>query len=207
MISRLQVQIGAQGTNEDVSVKICSDDLKTCCETGVLDKSFSDDWSRNSLETWKKSDLGGCKDKVLTIKSGLSLTLNKKGSTVLGVTSLFVEAEATSIPNPAERKQTKEPERFACGKYTVNKSTPSKTNFCKTEPYEYERVKSVNVTIGPDGTDDTVKVELCSNVNSVCCKVPLSSQKLFADSWSRNSDEIWKENDLGACKTDRKSVV
>jgi len=62
-------------------------------------------------------------------------------------------------------------------------------------------VKSVNVTIGPDGTDDTVKVELCSNVNSVCCKVPLSSQKLFADSWSRNSDEIWKENDLGACKT------
>ena len=30
--------------------------------------------------------------------------------------------------------------------------------FCKTSPYRYERVTKVNVTIGPDGTDDSVKV-------------------------------------------------
>ena len=29
----------------------------------------------------------------------------------------------------------------------------SKTNFCGTGPYNYERVKEVKVAIGPDGTN------------------------------------------------------
>jgi len=204
VIKKLQVQIGAKGTNEDVSVKICSDDQKTCCTTGVLDKTFSDDWSRGSLETWSRSDLGSCRDKKFTIQSGISLELSKKGSTELEVTSLFVEAEADTISVPGSKKQTKERERYACGKYTIGgdpkkgKASPAKTNFCQTDSYEYERVKAINVTIGPDGTDDNVKVEICSNVNSVCCKTPLNSR--FSDNWSKNDNEVWSESDLGVCE-------
>jgi len=199
-VSKLQVQIGPDGTNDDVTAKICSDDKKTCCETPVLKATFSDDWSKNDLETWGRSYLGkNCKEQKFKIRKGLEVTLNKKGKDTLGVTSLFVEAETISKDKKIET------ERFACGKYSIGgaagakNASSSQAKFCKTDPYVYERVTKINVTIGPDGTDDNVKIDICSDVNDVCCKTKLSG--LLSDDWSKNSVEIWKESDLGKCKT------
>jgi len=196
-VNKLQVQMGSDGTNDDVSVKICSDDKKTCCTTPALKSTFSDDWSKNDLETWGKKYFGPCKDKKFKIKNGLELTLQKKGTDTLGVTSLFVEAETVA------KDKTVETERFECGSYTVggktSNSSSTKSKFCKTSPYVYERIKVINVTIGNDGTDDSVKVDICSDVNNVCCKTKLSH--LLSDDWSKNSVEIWKEGDMGKCKT------
>jgi len=198
-ISKLQFQIGPDGTNDDVSAKFCSDDKKTCCETPALSATFSDDFSKNDLETWGKKYFGSCKDKVFTIKKGIEVTLNKKGTDTLGVTSLFVEAETL------DKDKKIETERFECGKYNIGgavaakNSTSTQSKFCKTSPYGYERVTKVNVTIGPDGTDDSVKIDICSDVNGVCCKTKLSS--LLSDDWSKNSVEVWDEGDLGKCKT------
>merc|ERR1712029_980784 len=69
-VNKLQVQMGSDGTNDDVSVKICSDDKKTCCTTPALKSTFSDDWSKNDLETWGKKYFGPCKDKKFKIKNG-----------------------------------------------------------------------------------------------------------------------------------------
>lgn len=198
-VNKLQVQIGPDGTNEDVSAKICSDDKKDCCETPALSSSFSDDWSKNDLETWTKKYFGPCKDKKFKIKTGLEVTLIKKGTDTLGVTSLFVEAETVQ----ADKKV--EVERFECGRYNIGGAAGAKnisgsqTKFCKTSPYTYERVSKINVTMGNDGTNDNVKIDICSDVNSVCCKTKLSG--LLSDDWSKNDVEIWKEGDLGKCKT------
>merc|ERR1712192_187443 len=73
------------------------------------------------------------------------------------------------------------------------------TNFCGTGPYSYERVKEIKVAIGPDGTNDDVRAEFCSDVDSVCCRTKLST--LIRDDWSKNDDEQWGESDLGSCKT------
>ena len=109
------------------------------------------------------------------------------------------------------------PERFECGRFSVAKNTAkSKTNFCGTGPYSYERVKEIKVAIGPDGTNgltscsnsnfhqsqhssDDVRAEFCSDVDSVCCRTKLST--LLHDDWSKNDDEQWGESDLGPCKT------
>jgi len=194
-LRKFQVQIGAQGTDDDVRLKVCADDQKTCCTTPPLKKTFSDDWSANDLEQWGPDYFGPCKGKKFLIRRGLDVTIEKEGKGALAVTSLFIEADGVTSP-PGLRS----PERFECGRFSVAKNTAkSKTNFCGTGPYNYERVKEVKVAIGPDGTNDDVRAEFCSDVDSVCCRTKLS--KLLRDDWSKNDDETWGESDLGPCKT------
>jgi len=194
-LRKFQVQIGAQGTNDDVRIKVCSDDKKTCCTTPPLKKTFSDDWSSNDLEQWGPDYFGPCKGKKFLIRRGLDVTIEKDGKSALAVTSLFIEADGVTS-NP----KLKSPERFECGRFSVAKNTAkSKTNFCGTGPYSYERVKEIKVAIGPDGTNDDVRAEFCSDVDSVCCRTKLST--LLRDDWSKNDDEQWGESDLGSCKT------
>merc|ERR1712228_281403 len=195
-LRKFQVQIGAQGTDDDVRVKVCADDQKTCCTTPPLKKTFSDDWSSNDLEQWGPDYFGECKGKKFLIRRGLNVTIEKEGKSALAVTSLFIEADGVTAD-----KKLRSPERFDCGRLTVSKnSAKSKTNFCGTSPYSYERVKEVKVAIGPDGTNDDVRAEFCSDVDSVCCRTkPLKT--LLRDDWSKNDDEEWGESDLGPCKT------
>jgi len=194
------VQVGPDGTNEDVTAKLCSDDKTSCCETDVLKSLLSDDWSPNDLENWGPKFFGACKDKRFKIQRGLELALDKKGTDTLGVKSIFIEADTISKDGKLET------ERYECGDYNIGgkagingTSATSQSKFCKTSPYVYERVKQIKVTVGNDGTNDNVKVEVCSDVNDVCCRTPLSS--LLSDDWSKNDEEIWKESDLGDCKT------
>merc|ERR1711970_660855 len=197
-LRKFQVQIGAQGTDDDVRVKVCADDKKnsSCCTTPPLKKTFSDDWSSNDLEQWGPDYFGACKGKKFLVRRGLDVTIEKDGKSALAVTSLFIEADGvTSDP------KSRSPERFDCGRFSVAKNSDgkSKTNFCGTGPYSYERVKEVKVAIGPDGTNDDVRAEFCSDVDSVCCRTKLKT--LLHDDWSRNDDEQWGESDLGPCKT------
>merc|ERR1719477_501280 len=91
-VSRLVVLIGEDGTNDDVTVKICSDSSTTCCTTPPLKKTFSDDWSRNDVEEWESRYLGDCAGKTFGVEKGLGVTLSKEGEDKLKVTSLVVEA-------------------------------------------------------------------------------------------------------------------
>merc|ERR1712180_493698 len=100
-VTKLQFQIGSDGTDDDVKVKICDDVYKeekknACCVTPVLTSTLSDDFSRNDLETWKENKLGGCRGKKFTIKRGLNITVSKKGKDTLKITSLFVDAETVT---------------------------------------------------------------------------------------------------------------
>lgn len=199
-VSKLVVQVGPDGTNEDVTAKLCSDDKTSCCETDVLKSLLSDDWSPNDLENWGPRFFGACKDKRFKIQRGLELALDKKGTDTLGVQSIFIEADTINKDGKLET------ERYECGAYNIGgkagingTSSTSQSKFCKTSPYVYERVKQIKVTVGNDGTNDNVRVEVCSDVNDVCCRTPLSS--LLADDWSKNDEEVWKESDLGDCKT------
>jgi len=199
-ISKLVVQVGPDGTNEDVTAKLCSDDKTNCCETDVMKSLLSDDWSPNDLESWGPKFFGACKDKRFKIQRGLELALDKKGTDTLGVKSIFIEADTINQEGKLET------ERYECGAYNIGgkagingTSATSQSKFCKTSPYVYERIKLIKVTMGNDGTNDNVKVEVCSDVNDVCCRTPLSS--LLSDDWSKNDEETWKESDLGVCKT------
>jgi len=204
-VSKLSVQMGDDGTDDDVKVKICSDiDPKkpVCCTTPALKRFIGDDWSKGDLENWKAGDLGtkkqgGCKDQVFKINKGLDVTLLKKASRdSLKVTSIIIDTEGET--GVAKKKSF---EQFRCGGFEVKTSSnSSKTVRCGSSGlHNYERVKEINVTMGNQGTNNDVRVDICSDVNSYCCRTKLSS--LLSDDWSKNDEEIWKESDLGKCAT------
>lgn len=207
----MTVQMGNDGTDDDVQAKICSDEKdlkkKTCCTTPVLSRKSRDDWSRNDLETWTSSRLGSCKGKTLKVKKGLEVSLQKDGKDGLKVTSITIE---TAGDTGVAKKSL---EQFKCGTIVfpdgavkaggVRPTNSSSPKFCPSfGPYNYERVKVINVTMGNKGTDDDVRVDICSDVNNVCCRTKLKS-KTFAleDDWSRNDEEVWLEKHLGVCST------
>ena len=104
-IKRIEVQVGANrtdGTDDDVAVKVCSEDGRVCCSTGKLDKRLKDDWSRNDNETWDGKALGECQTKKFTIRTSftnlgnigaLKVTVNKNGTDNLIITRLNVQTE------------------------------------------------------------------------------------------------------------------
>ena len=53
------VKMGTDGTDDDVTVGICSDSKTDCCEK-KLSRTLSDDWKKNKVENWKKSAFGDC---------------------------------------------------------------------------------------------------------------------------------------------------
>jgi len=189
-LSKLLVQMGSDGTNDDVTVKICSDGDKVCCTTPPLKKTFSDDWSKNDLEDWSGRYLGECRDKKFLVEKELNVSLVKQGKDTLEVTSLVIEA--------------KNNEKFECGVFYIGGGVGGKTNVCRTTGYSYEVVKAVTVTMGNEGTNDDVRVEICSDLDTVCCRTKLSS--VLSDDWSRNDEEVWRGSDLRKCKDVRYKV-
>jgi len=198
---KLSVQMGNQnndGTDDDVRVKVCSDEAQktntSCCTTPKLKRSFRDDWSKGDLEKWTEDKLGNCTEILFTIRKGLEITLLKTGSDNLVVSSINIDTEGQTGGN---RKSV---EQFQCGQINLDSNSPV-TKFCGTFPYSYEKIKIVNVTMGNTGTDEDVKVDICSDVDQdVCCKTKLSSSVFLIDDWSRNDNEVWKEKHFGECK-------
>jgi len=62
-IEKALFQMDTDGTDDDVTFKITSDSNNVNCSQ-KLSHTFSDDWRRNKLETWLRSDFGRCKNFV-----------------------------------------------------------------------------------------------------------------------------------------------
>ena len=69
IVNEIAVKIGPDGTNDDVTIKICSDADKSDCCTAKLSSTFKDDWSPNDLEKWSGSNLKDCKTKVFKVNN------------------------------------------------------------------------------------------------------------------------------------------
>ena len=92
----------------------------------------------------------------------------------------------------------KEKERFQCKSFFLDKNNRGRQQkLCKTGPYTYQQIKGMQVKMGKSGTDDNVKMEVCSDVNDVCCKKKLSHT--LRDDWKRNSVENWPAKEFGDC--------
>lgn len=192
VLEEIIVKIGNQGTNDDVVMEICSDyDTTKCCKTPPLKSLLADDWSKGDTEKWGPRYFGACKDKKFKVKRGLRATLSKNKNGKLNVTSIVID---TKSPD----KKNKETERFQCGGFQLGGSNPiSKAVTCKTGPYEFMRIEKVDVQMGNDGTDDDVKMKICSDANDVCCEKKLSHT--LKDDWKKNKLETWKKSDFGDC--------
>jgi len=176
---------------------MCSDSDHSCCSTPPLKKTFSDDWSKNDKEEWGPGYLGNCSEKRFVVERGLNISLVKQGGDSLEVTSIFIETEIGTGKN-------KQSDQFKCGAWSSSGVDRGQDMLCSTSTYRYERVRKVAVVMGNDGTNDGVRVDICSDLNSVCCRVKLSS--LISDDWSRNDEEVWSGSDLGECEDVRYKV-
>ena len=55
----------------------------------------------------------------------------------------------------------------------------------------------MQVKIGNDGTDNNVKIQVCSDSNNVCCEKRL--HHLLKDDWKKNNVENWSAKDFEEC--------
>merc|ERR1712123_1327 len=213
LVKKINVQVGAVGTDDDVTMQIC--DLKKCCITSKLSHTLSSEWVKNKLETWDGRKLGNCSD-ILFASGASSLevavikTIKKKKP--LEITSIVLEASPTN--------DKKKIEKFKCGAYKFGATDTQKTNFClnekapktaqtKTTPrpitsladLENYKVNNVVVQMGDDGTNDDVSLEICSSKSALKCCETGKLSGLLSNDWSKNDKETWKNKDLGPCKT------
>jgi len=107
-INMVSVQMGDDGTDDDVSLEICS--KGDCCDTGKLDKRLRDDWKKKKLEKWEKKHLGSCKTKTVDACNGIEVAVKKKASKdTLKVSTITVELADTD--NSSVKKN------FVCSDY------------------------------------------------------------------------------------------
>ena len=69
-IDTMTVYLGADGTDDNVRMKVCSTDLKTCCVSDKLSHLLSSEWVKEKQEKWDAGDFGKkCKNQVFKVKS------------------------------------------------------------------------------------------------------------------------------------------
>ena len=64
---KMVVSMGADGTKDDVHVKLCSQDGTMCCDSGELSHFLSSEWVANKKETWDSGDFGKCKKQIFKV--------------------------------------------------------------------------------------------------------------------------------------------
>eukprot|EP00091_Calanus_sinicus_P009875 TRINITY_DN2294_c0_g1_i1.p1 TRINITY_DN2294_c0_g1~~TRINITY_DN2294_c0_g1_i1.p1 ORF type:complete len:134 (-),score=35.27 TRINITY_DN2294_c0_g1_i1:447-848(-) len=97
LVSKIVVQVGPDGTDDDVTMKIC--DTSKCCTTKTLSHLLSSEWVKDKLETWDGSKLGNCSQILFDSEARkLDVTVNKatKKKDSLDVTSVTLEAAPAS---------------------------------------------------------------------------------------------------------------
>ena len=60
-IEKMLVQMGADGTEDNVSIKVCSDTNDLCCQN-VMKKVPNEDWKSGKKQEWLAADFGDCKN-------------------------------------------------------------------------------------------------------------------------------------------------
>jgi len=123
-VNKVTVQMGDDGTNDDVSLEICNEKSSiNCCNTGKLDKSLSDDWSKNDLETWNKKEIGACKTKSFDACKGFDVSIKKgTGKDSLKVSSITLELSDAQNSNNVKK--------FVCNDYTVGATDTVRRRSC-----------------------------------------------------------------------------
>jgi len=110
-INKISVQMGDDGTDDDVSLEICNkQSTKNCCDTGKLDKTLKDDWKKKKLEVWEKKHLGSCKSQIFDACKGFDVSIKKKASKdTLKVSTITLEV------SDAQKSSVKQ--SFICSDY------------------------------------------------------------------------------------------
>lgn len=80
------------GTNDDVSVKICSDANGQCCQR-KLDAFLSNDWQVGKVEKWDADHFGNCSEVLYKIKNYPQITLSKVGKDSLKVDNVTLDMD------------------------------------------------------------------------------------------------------------------
>jgi len=221
-IDKMVVNMGPDGTDDDVKVKICSDDNSVCCESGKLSHLLKSEWVKNKQETWEAKKFGDCKKQVFKISSRPKLSIIKNGKDSLTVNSLDLvmknplkEAEKTtyscrgfSITDDC----TKQPNKVcvkSLGQCLAQGVTPTSRPTLKPNPRvptrppkipsKDQKIDKMVVNMGPDGTRDDVKIKICSDGNAVCCTSGKLSH-LLSREWVENKQETWEAGKFGDCK-------
>jgi len=210
-IKKLIVQVGATGTDDDVTMQIC--DLAKCCTTSKLSHTLSSEWVKNKQETWDGRKLGNCSD-ILFKSDSTSLevavikTIKKKQP--LEITSIVLEATPTN--------DKKKIEKFKCGQFKFGATDTRKVTKCLSEKsnsltrttqkpaasladLENYKINNVVVQMGDDGTNDDISLEICNAKSALTCCDTGKLSGLLSNDWSKNDKETWKNKDLGQCKT------
>ena len=73
-IDQMTVYVGADGTDDNVKMKICSEDNSVCCVSGTLSHLLSSEWVKGKQEKWEAGKFGKCKNQIFRVK--LPLLLN-----------------------------------------------------------------------------------------------------------------------------------
>ena len=211
---KLEVQMGAVSSDDDIRVKIC--DNSKCCTTKVLSNLLSGEWVAKKKETWDGSKLGNCSqilfdDKLSTIEVSLLKDGKRAGP---DVTSMVLTGQIG-----ADKKKT---QSYTCGSYKFSASDRQKTNFCsrsgatpavttkRTTQRTTQRTtpktkstssstmifKKIDVQMGAVGNDDDIRIKLCDN--SKCCTTKVLSN-LLSGEWVAKKKETWDGGKLGNC--------
>lgn len=123
-VNMVSVQIGDDGTDDDVSLEICSSGV--CCDTGKLDKRLRDDWKKKKLEKWEKKHLGACKAKTFDACKGFDVAVKKKaGKDTLKVSTITLELADTD--NSSVKKN------FVCSDYNVGAKDTVTRRTCRLD--------------------------------------------------------------------------
>ena len=66
-IDKMIVNMGSDGTRDDVKIKICSDGNAVCCVSDKLSHLLSREWVENKKEVWEAGQFGKCKKQVFKV--------------------------------------------------------------------------------------------------------------------------------------------
>ena len=66
-IDKMVVNMGPDGTKDDVKIKICSDGNAVCCTSDKLSHLLSKEWVENKQETWESGKFGKCKKDIFKV--------------------------------------------------------------------------------------------------------------------------------------------
>jgi len=211
-VKKIVVQVGATGTDDDVTMQIC--DLAKCCTTSKLSHTLSSEWVKNKKETWDGRKLGNCSNILFrtgapSLEVSVIKTIGKK-KLPLDITSILLEA--------AHNNDKKKIEKFKCGAFRFSGTDSKKSNFCQNEnsntltrttarpiaslaDLENFKINNVVVQMGDDGTNDDISLEICNAKSALTCCDTGKLSSLLSNDWSKNDKETWKNKDLGQCKT------
>jgi len=116
---KLIVNMGPDGTKDDVHIKLCSQDGTNCCDSGELSHLLSSEWVKDKQEIWDSGDFSKCKKNKFSVISSPKMTVFKNGKDDLSVKSMdLVMKDATNEKN----KTT-----FTCSAFSIKGD-------CKTQP-------------------------------------------------------------------------